>query len=104
DVTVDLLAESGIAERAAMHALLGDGLLRAADIHRLVETHMADPDLLAARLAQLCAVRLLDSEAVRDCQPSLAGLSLRFLTENWLVPLTGPDGEALIGALHPGDM
>jgi len=104
DVTVDLLAEGGIAERATMLALLGDGPLRAADIHRLVEAQMADPDALAALLAQLCDVRLLDGEAVRDCQPALAGLSLRFLTENWLVPLTDADGEVLIGALHPGDM
>jgi len=104
DVTVDVLAAGGIAERATMLALLGDGPLRAADIHRLVETQMADPDALAARLAQLCDVRLLDSEAVRDCQPALGGLSLRFLTENWLVPLTGPGEEVLIGALHPGDM
>jgi len=104
EVTVDLLAQGGIAERATMLALLGDGPLRAADIHRLVEAQMADPDALAARLAQLCDVRLLDGEAVRDCQPALAGLSLRFLTENWLVPLTDADGAMLIGALHPGDM
>lgn len=100
-VTIEALA--GLAEPGAMRALLGDGALRAADIHRLVETQMADADALAARLAALCDVRLLDGNAVRDCQPSLAGLSLRFLTENWLVPLVGPDGGMLIGALHPGD-
>jgi len=104
DVTVDMLAQGGIAERATMLALLGDGPLRAADIHRLVEAQMADPDALAALLAQLCDVRLLDSETVRDCQPTLSGLSLRFLTENWLVPLADAGGAVLIGALHPGDM
>ena len=100
-VTIDALA--GIAEAGAMRALLGDGPLRAADIHRLVETQMADADALAARLAELSNVRLLDGNAVRDCQPSPAGLSLRFMTENWLVPLVTSDGALLIGALHPGD-
>lgn len=100
-VTIDALA--GIAELGAVRALLGDGPLRAADIHRLVETQMADADALAARLAELSNVRLLDGNAVRDCQPSPAGLSLRFMTENWLVPLVTSDGALLIGALHPGD-
>lgn len=97
------LAAAGLVDEAAARSLLGNAAGRAADLHRLVEAHLADADALAAFLARAFGVRLIDRDGVGRMQPSARNLSLRFLTENWLVPLVDETGRLVIGALHPGD-
>ncbi|WP_442582163.1 GspE/PulE family protein [Mesorhizobium sp. ASY16-5R] len=48
-------------------------------------------------------MRLLDRQQLADYTPVAQNLSSRFLVENWIAPLTAPDGRAVIGVLHPGD-
>lgn len=98
------LAEAGLVDAAAARGLLGNATGgRAADMHRLVEAQLVDADALAAFLARTFGLRLVDRDAVGRMQPSARNLSLRFLTENWLVPLVDETGGLAIGVLHPGD-
>lgn len=98
------MAEAGLANGENIRSLLGEnGAPRATDLHRLIEAQIVDADALAGFLASYYGLRLLDRVQLADCRPTAQDLSARFLVENWLVPLTAPDGTQLIGALHPGD-
>jgi len=98
------MAEAGLASMDAMRGLLGDApRARAGEIHRLIEAQLVDADEVAGFMARLYGVPLLDRDMLAGMQPGSEGLSLRFLMDNWLVPLTDSEGGAFIGALHPGD-
>jgi general secretion pathway protein E len=103
DLLLGELTHAGLIDEAAARNLLGSVTGRASDIHRLVEAQLVDADALAAFLAQKSGVRLIDRDGVGRMQPSARNLSLRFLSENWLIPLVDEDGKLVIGALHPGD-
>lgn len=103
DSLLDGLAAAGLVDAAAARGLLGNAAGRAADMHRLVEAQLVDADALAAFLARRFGVRLIDRDGIGRMQPSARNLSLRFLTENWLVPLVDETGRLVVGALHPGD-
>lgn len=102
-VTVETLADRGLADVRAMSALLGGGQLSTNDLHRLIETQLVNPDRLAEVLSDIYGVRLLVGDEVRASDPTSGGLSTRFLVENRLVPLVSGEGELLIGVLNPGD-
>lgn len=98
------IAQAGLASLAAIRTVLGDmDNPRAADLHRLVEAQLVDPDALAALLARYYGVGLIDRETLREAQPALCNLSLRFLMDNWIVPLEQAGGPTLVGVLHPGE-
>ena len=89
---------------SAIRAVLGEAERpRASDLHRLVETQLVDPDALAAFLSDFFRLRLIDRTVVNASRATAQKLSLRFLMDNWVMPLTTDDGELLIGVLHPGD-
>jgi general secretion pathway protein E len=98
------MALAGLAGAEAIGGVLGEVVApRAADIHRLVETQLVDADALAAFLASYFHVRLLDRTLVNAARAGAQKLSLRFLMDNWVVPLETEDGQKMIGVLHPGD-
>lgn len=98
------MAQAGLAAPEAIAGVLGEATApRAADIHRLVETQLVDADALASFLASYFHVRLLDRTVVDAARAGAQKLSLRFLMDNWVVPLETGDGQKLIGVLHPGD-
>jgi len=101
---LEAMAAAGLASAEAIGAVLGTmAHPRAADIHRLLEAQTVDPDALAGFFADSFGLRLLDRTIVNRSRASAQKLSLRFLMDNWLIPLTTDDGEALIGVLYPGD-
>lgn len=98
------MAQARLAGADAIAGVLGDvAAPRASDLHRLVETQLVDADALAQFLSGYFRVRLLDRAAVDGARASAQKLSLRFLMDNWVVPLETGDGQNLIGVLHPGD-
>jgi len=98
------LAASGLATRGATQDLFGESTaLRATDLHRLIEAKIVDADALAGFLSSYYCVQLLDRQQLADYKPVAQHLSNRFLVENWIAPLTAPDGSTVIGVLHPGD-
>ncbi|TPN45881.1 type II/IV secretion system protein [Mesorhizobium sp. B1-1-4] len=98
------MAGAGLASREATRGLFGESTAsRASDLHRLIEAQIVDADALAGFLSSYYGVRLLDRHQLADYRPVGQNLSNRFLVENWIAPLTAPDGSAVIGVLHPGD-
>ncbi len=98
------MADAGLATGEATQGLFGDRTaLRASDLHRLIEAQIVDADALARFLSTYYGVRLLDRQQLADYTPVAQNLSNRFLVENWIAPLTTPDGGSVIGVLHPGD-
>lgn len=98
------IAQAGLASLDGIRAVLGDiEEPRAGDLHRLVEAQTVDPDALAAHLAQRFGIGLLDRDMLRDWQPTQRNLSLRFLMDNWIVPLEQPGHPTIVGVLHPGE-
>jgi len=98
------MADAGLASLDAIRNVLGDiERPRAADLHRLVETQLVDADALATFLANFFRLRLMDRTVVNSSRATAQKLSLRFLMDNWVMPLATDDGEMLIGVLHPGD-
>jgi general secretion pathway protein E len=75
----------------------------AAALRRLIDAKLIDADALAAALARRYGLRVLSGDELRKHRVRAEGFSARFLSENWIVPLTGPKGEAVIAVLHPGD-
>jgi len=98
------LSDAGLASREATRDLFGENeASRASDLHRLIEAQIVDADALAGFLSSYYGVRLLDRQQLADYKPAAQNLSNRFLVENWIAPLTAPDGHLVIGVLHPGD-
>lgn len=98
------LAEAGLVDSAAMLKALGTTAIRgSSDLHRLVETQLVDADALAAFLSAFYGVRLLGRDELAEIEIAAEGFSPRFLLDNWLLPMQGPDGARLVGTLHPGD-
>lgn len=104
DSLLSSMADAGLASREATQELFGDrSALRASDLHRLIEAQIVDADALAGFLSSYYGVQLLDRQQLADYKPVAQNLSNRFLVENWIAPLTAPDGSVVIGVLHPGD-
>lgn len=104
DSLLPAMADAGLASREATRGLFGESTAsRASDLHRLIEAQIIDADALAGFLSSYYEVRLLDRQQLAEYRPVAQNLSNRFLVENWIAPLTAPDGSAVIGVLHPGD-
>ncbi|WP_343313461.1 GspE/PulE family protein [Brucella sp. BE17] len=104
DSLLSALSDAGLASREATQELFGESTAsRASDLHRLIEAKIVDADTLASFLSSYYSVQLLDRQQLADYKPVAQNLSNRFLVENWIAPLTAPDGSTVIGVLHPGD-
>ncbi|MGY6709348.1 MAG: GspE/PulE family protein [Rhizobiaceae bacterium] len=98
------MLEAGLVPTEALSSIVGEGREpRSADLQRLVEAQLVDPDLLAEFLAGHYRIPFIDRDEVARLQPMGERLSHRFLAENWLIPFAEEAGRRLVGVLHPGD-
>ncbi len=101
---LEALAGSGLIGRAELQNLFGDLVEPGtADIYRLVEGQLVDPDALAAFLATYYGLPLAEREELAHIEPIAQHLSHRFLIDNWLLPHRTTDGRLRIGVFFPGD-
>ncbi len=101
---LEALAGTGMIGRAELHNLFGELVEPGtADIYRLVEGQLVDPDALAAFLATYYELPLAEREELAQIEPIAQHLSHRFLIDNWLLPHRTSDGRLRIGVFFPGD-
>jgi general secretion pathway protein E len=102
---VEEIAAAGLAPLAALTRVVGPAPqgLSAADLVRLTTEQIVEPDRLARFLADRCGLEWIDRPALDKRRARVDGLSVRFLRENWLLPLVDEADALVIGMLNPTD-